>query len=269
MCVPYEPLPLPEEPRSNQTFVGFERLPAELRIVIAEYVMSASEPLKWTYTSYTATKKVGTFHGLDRLTALRRVSKQCYKDTVGLEWKYNEFEFEELRLGVAYEVAPMQIRHGDSVATISAALELFYENAPIKAVRAVKTITYKLHFQEEEDAPAYMFAPDTRARLERVLQRTPWLQVRIIDDSWTLNRFLTVDRFLGKDPLVADVRERIDIFLAMGREYEECLEAEGLTSVARNWRVYPALGKRDVRRLRRYLTEDLLSKVENWTLNGV
>lgn len=163
----------------------------------------------------------------------------------------------------------MQIRHGDSVAAISAALELFYENAPMKAVRAVKAFTHKLHFQEEEDAPAYMFAPDTRARLERVLQRTPWLQVRIIDDSWTLSRFLTVDRFLGKDPLVAEVRERIDIFLAMGREYEECLEAKGLTSVARNWRVYPTLGKRDVKRLRRYLEGDQLKKVEGWIRNGV
>lgn len=128
---------------SRPTFTRFlHRLPAELRIWIAQYGMTGDRPLKWMYTTCMPNRRVGTFKHLEQLTALRWVLKLLYEETSGLAGKRNEFELDVQDFGIAHKVRGSMLRGGNSKPIH--ALQMFYDNAPIEALCVVKTVCIKV-----------------------------------------------------------------------------------------------------------------------------
>lgn len=253
-----------EDERSRGRFECFMLLPAEIRIMITRYAMTADVPLKWMYTTCTADRMVGTFRHIDQLTALSRTSKAVYRETNDLVWKHNQLEFDPLNSGFAYTLPGFKATDRTMARAAHKALKLFYKNAPAKVIHDVEIVYLRVKLPHNN----HQYIKPTKMMYQLfclISQQYPEFKIRIIDHAWSLG---ILPRPGGR---LEDLQEdQLTYFLLNRGEWHKSLtQAEGMTKETRSWRIHPSLLPGTVESLRKVLTGDKWKSVDNMIENGV
>ncbi|OAL43732.1 hypothetical protein IQ07DRAFT_665821 [Pyrenochaeta sp. DS3sAY3a] len=163
-------------------------LPVELRIMIAEYALTDTDELDWSWTSCVSGSRSGTFLSkrnvrLVDLTALRRVSKQLCTETAGLVWKWNTFNFGR-RAGLFNYRRPRSPWSSRADGHLRAAVNFFLEKAPPGVVGCIRNIS--IFVKPNHTLFRHCLWTDDLA--ERLIWELPNVAcVKITLAHWTLN----------------------------------------------------------------------------------
>lgn len=198
-------------------------LPAELRLRIAEYTLSADDPLEWHWINFDFTNRTGTFLGLEELTALCRTSHQVRNELDLLVWKVNTFKFHEN--GMYF---PRYRRHHklESVANIQQAYTFFLKHTKSHILKLLQSVEFEIGYQyNHEDADS-----TNNHNLHRINNL-----VKVLPQA----KFKVVLQYTDLREIDDDTCSSISSFVEEHRVLLRQLDDFGLPASKRSWRIFP------------------------------
>lgn len=237
-------------------------LPIELRLRIVEYALATSQPLYWTWLTYTPSLKFGTFKHLSSLAAISRVSRQLHAETRSVVWQVNRFEFVESCFGIGYHATILDTRLTDQLSSLHfsgllKACRVFLQNAPAGCFKHKHAIiTLRCTFPLGVAAQTKCFKA-----LDKLCAMYPVAQFKLEVYHWYLT---TPVRDGSCDPLVWDT----STFVNKGRDLQAAVSACGFGSRQRGWRLFPGFNG-DPKVLEEDLSGEELDMALRWFEDGL
>jgi hypothetical protein len=209
-------------------------LPAELRLLIAEYALVAEEPLAWHWVEWTPTYKSVTFMNINNHNGLTRVSRQLRAELRPAFWKVNTFEFDEAMLSRPHHPEPRNQTKVQVIAIIAEAYRFFVAQARWTVVPSLRAVDFRMGFVDHS-LRAWPSWPDKMPPIGRHLddlaQLAPNIRLRLLDGWWTMEEnCINFEQALSQFLYVGGVMK--------GRELADAGET-------RSWKLLPVLVKRD------------------------
>ncbi|KAF1919494.1 hypothetical protein BDU57DRAFT_512627 [Ampelomyces quisqualis] len=234
-------------------------LPVELRLHISEYVLTRDEPLVWYWSTYTRKRKIGTFVGLDQLTALVRVSQQLHSEIAMLAFKVNTSLFDWDQFGPEYragiKMKKERAQRIFKIREVSAAHRCFlqrFTGASLKVLRSIR-FDVRLPFGAKE--------------------RLQHLEILACSAAQTPNAHVAiqyVDWFVKKTDEVYDGETNfgMEMNLEIGYRIARTIASFGLDVPGRNWHVLPGSSS-DYTAIKDHLEGEYLEDALRWHKLGI
>lgn len=195
----------------------FMDLPVELRVMVARYALTADQPLEFRWITYTATKKIGGFEYIDRLTALTRVSKAVRKETADVVWMLNTYKF-----GMQTRDTFINYDHHIEFSDLKQVLEIFIRFGERKSLA-------KINIWLEW----YIFDWRIFEQLTKVDQMIRSLSIRQPKATW---RLYDIGWHLDSEFVIPDTIQR---FKENAKSRLEALAKLDATNSSRAWKLFP------------------------------
>jgi hypothetical protein len=239
-------------------------LPVELRLRIAEYALAQDEPLRWYWSTYQSDKKVGSFQGIEELTALSRVSQQLYSETANIVWKVNTVAFQYTCLGDAFHAAfwslPSFMRTiRKETLDVSMSYRFFLSKVPDIIRKNLKTAIFCILLPPITDDIAFHLH-----FLSGLAKLTPYMRIVIQATNWSVHQATLV----GSKHTITTSYAHVDDFWRTGLDLELFMHSFAPKGDPRNWLLYPTCHG-DLSVLKGYLKEDLLHRALGWHAHGI
>lgn len=238
-------------------------LPVELRIEIAKYALTSERPLRFTWLAYTPDKRIATFKGLEKLTALTRVSKQVRAETSKLVWSLNTtFKFDILGIyrGPSY-------RHFGAGPLKWAALEEAVAFTMLKgpsSIRYVQKIQLELSCYDPRARPGSWKALQLFAQsMESLSRYAPKVRWEVCTADWVIRK-----EDIFQDPKNS-WSDSVESFESDGRRLARALAKLDATGVTRNWKVFPYTKTKDRDQIKHGLAAAGVKEGEAWIDEGL
>ncbi|EAT83002.1 hypothetical protein HBH56_004340 [Parastagonospora nodorum] len=241
----------------------FMDLSAELRLYIGEYTLLSETPLCWMWKSYQATsnRNIGSFKGLEKLTALTRVSRQLRTELAGIVWGLNEFCFDEQQFGQAFRgsVSGMSSVYRQP---IPKAHGLFLCKLSSSSQGCLRYITINVDAQ----LSILHGGPFIINWITEMASKTPGARFRVELSAWTFRAYIPGP--LSPMFSVPIIEFAIKKFINNGQILMDRLSALGLNVSNRNWQLFPSR-RQDYREFERYLDDSNRQMVLDWHTKGI
>ena len=226
-------------------------LPVELRLYIAEYALTADDPLDWEWSTYETTlnakNRVGTFMGIPGLTALSRVSRQLHSEVASIVWKANNFSFTEDRV-LDYKEKSTQT--SPEWSEVEEAYEFFLRQAGAQTLQDLRSVVITIDLTNWADNHRQLMC-----RLDMLTRIMPHVRHKILACGWVLI-----------DALDADLRDMV----WEGQSTLHELKAAGFESaLERNWKIFPDLDADERKWLEEQVNNEDAKLALHWADNGI
>lgn len=255
-------------------------LPAELRIMIAKYVLHVPEGLSWLWTNYRKGPRLATLEEpyssgertLEKVNVLARVCKVLYAETKGLVLSLNVVQFSLLTSFGGRVPKKFYNDHDHSDGDLHGFEEAldFIRSSISRNISPNLKHVQLLDFDFED-------VVDHVQQFLRVMNNHRDLQVAVLQRFWILTP-------LSSDPVqkLADLEKegepfdseekqmqrRIRKYRKKGKLFQDL--AEDVEPADRNWRIYPEVIKdEDMVKLEGFLTDEQQVLVRIWQEEGV
>jgi len=226
-------------------------LPTELRLYIAEYALVSQKPLTWYWSEYTKTNKTGSFHNIERVTALTRVCRQLYAETTGIVWKVNELQFQPRQSRRSFWAIEDQNGNENFLLATSTALLLFLQRVGPSVSTRLPSVVFglwkSLLFLKKEDF----------AVMDTIAELLPPRSLKLHFRYWGV-----------RDP-EHDVGDFVHWFMIAGRDIGGLLARLDLKPVERKWRIFPNLEDSNKKHLEENLSTDMFQLALEWIEHGL
>jgi hypothetical protein len=232
--------------RKRSGVFRFMDLPAELRVMIAEYALSFDKGLEWHWTKGPTGKLIGKFRfpkdsvehhaDLDRVNQLS-LSRHLHQETAGIWLKVNELRFDCSKGDEVYD--PIHISLAFPYAVRDFAFFMKYTEPPILrglsvCIIGVGIVDRRLH----------------TLNLLTQYNESARLQIRVIESDWLM---YGPQKWYVQDFMVES--QRMERFFSRQQ---------------RNWRVFPKPPTEDeMRALKKYLSDAQYQLALGYVNNGV
>jgi hypothetical protein len=229
-------------------------LPVELRIKIAKYALTSEHSLPFRWVQNSASDWVGTFYGLDKLTAFTRVSTQAYGEFKDLVWVVNEFMFDPAYL------LRLETLEGnwvfDDLKLIGEAFTLFSRN-----VRYTNRFPVTVHLTvtcHEGTGRTLRNLQSIDQTVSHLIKQAPQVRCKIYDAAWTVRTFgLQRDRYA------------VDEFDTVGKCLVACLAQLDASGTVRKWKLHPELLEYELEDVRQALISAGVEDGDKWIDEGI
>lgn len=243
-------------------------LPAELRIMIAKYVLYSPEGLWWIWLRYSTTYRVATliernsFTTLDMVNALARTCRTLYQETRGIVLDVNTivFDINWMHCRVLKLLPPPQ--QNDETETVN----VLYRSSTTRWWPEVRQVEIRCFNVD-------LLISDTRTKLEEISCALNIRELSIISKHWgpQLRYYpgLYTDAQLQEPEFEKGIRRnKLLEFITAGKEVIEKLDQ--VSASEKRWRIFPDPSyEQGFKDFVQFATEDQLKLVNNWFAHGV
>lgn len=241
----------------------FLDLPAELRLRIGEYTLLSDTPLYWVWKSYGATSKdkIGTFKGLEELTALTRACRQLRSELAEIVWGANEFWFDEELFGRAFTYS----NAGNFSAyrpAIPKAHSLFLRKMPKLSQGSLRYITINVDAQ----LSILHAGPFIINWISNMASKTLGALFRVELNTWSFRA--DISGYMYPVYGVRAIDLGVNHFIKKGQLLMNRLSELGPNASDRNWQLFPSC-REYYRGFERYLDESNRQMVLDWHTKGI
>jgi len=241
----------------------FMDLPTELRLRIGEYTLLSDTPLYWVWKSYGSAfyHKIGTFKGLEELTALTRACRQLRSELAGMVWGVNEFWFDDELFGQAYNYSNAGFFSAYRPA-IPEAHGLFLRNLPSSSQQSLRYITISV----DAELSILHAGPFIINWISNMASKTPGALFQVELGTWSFRA--DISGYMYPVYGVRAIDLGVQQFIRKGQLLMNRLAALGLNASNRNWKFFPSFRK-DYRGFERYLDGSNRQMVLDWHTKGI
>jgi len=254
-------------------------LPAELRVMIATYVLYVPEGHEWTWTTYRRRRHVATLQGCglgekpEELNALALTCRVIHQEIKGLILKINviRFSLHKSHSYVISEICRGYIRASDhDLWGFQEALQLFQlcnlrECRP--NARRFELIYYYSIQHLEKSLDQFLDVTNGQQELKISVVLEEWVVAPLDDDE----RRELVGLEEDGEPFVPEseqMQKRVSDYMQEGNQVQDFVERVGGEN--RNWRFFPNLvSKHEALDLSKIMTPEVETMTKEWETNGV
>ncbi|KAH6643534.1 hypothetical protein C7974DRAFT_407272 [Boeremia exigua] len=203
----------------------FMDLPIELRVEIARYALASDEPLSFQW-SYGAEKElIGSFRGLEELTALTRVSKQLHTELANITWTVNtHFRFDSIasdEVQEDYDYDDVDVDQNNIM--VDKALVYFSKVIVNACFSKTLFIIVKYYLRHHREYKHF------REHMSSLAKQLPMVKWTVINGLWNLT-----SECVKRTVLIAD-------FMSRGRQAASELAKLDADGIPRNWNLLPLI----------------------------
>ncbi|KAH7065685.1 hypothetical protein BKA63DRAFT_162137 [Paraphoma chrysanthemicola] len=211
-------------------------LPTELRLEIAEYVMTAGDSIaiNWHILPGSEVKWVRKLGTIYRLAALSRVSRQLYAETSTLVWRLNTFKL--------FEGNVNHVRWADKHTFL-------LRHLSAAGLESLRSMEFFVRLSSDIPQCVKFFQ-----KMTEIARRTPAAHLAVYDKTWALqlDDWSVIARYLNR-----------------GRELQAFLAEPAYDAGKRNWRLYPVQRTVEYKRMETLVEPADTDLVRSWNRDGL
>lgn len=231
-------------------------LPIELRIHIAEFVLTPDTPLVFRWVSCQNGTLIGTFAGMEELTALTRVSKQLHAELADIALACNTtftFDFDPS------EGLPFMLTDNgdDNEETLNSVLSFGRAKANTYRARQI-TLLLLYDFVPDFGHRDLNYELEDLARtVTSVTRHMPKVQFKVFHYGWSIYR-----------TSLKSIKD-VDNFRKAGHKFAAALARCDASAAIRTWKIYPDHFEDERTEVKQALTAAGIEEAEKWIDEGL